>query len=459
MGVRRPLVLLVLTLAGLAAPAAASAATVAIDEAPASQDRFDIPAYANLVFTAAAREANVARFSPVAGRPDMILVEDLGAPLIAGHGCVLLDPRHARCTAADATPFTSVNADAGDGDDQVTLDPGLRGNLIGGAGNDVLTGDGTLLGGEGDDRLTGGEDRDFLKGGPGRDQLSGAGGDDELSGDGAGVPDEHDTIDGGAGTDIVFLDGSGTSADLSTGTAGSDSVAGLEDVGGTKNADDLRGDDGPNVLYGEAYDAFGGVGMIAGDTFDARGGDDTVYASRGDDFVSGGDGNDLIKGFGGNDVISGGDGDDVIHGGRGGSSEIRCGAGADSVAFVHPGDFVSRDCESTGLFRFRLSPIRRYAGQKGTFFHVASNREHVGPRGTCGGTLWALSGAHTLSSRDFTLQPGTSRTVVLPFSARGRSILTRFAHPRIALLVRPSSHCRPRVDHHSGKRAGFSTSP
>src|SRR5262249_54232815 len=58
-------------------------------------------------------------------------------------------------------------------------------NVLGGAGNDKLTGDANsniLLGGKGNDTLSGGAGRDLLLGGLGNDALNGGGDDDILIG-------------------------------------------------------------------------------------------------------------------------------------------------------------------------------------------------------------------------------------------------------------------------------------
>ncbi len=120
----------------------------------------------------------------------------------------------------------------GSGDDVLT---GTGGNnsLLGAGGADTLNGDGgddTLLGGEGTDSLLGGAGLDRLEGGGGNDTLNGGAGQDSLfGGDGADAldggnagPDWLDfgegndsftyvatmgseTLDGGAGTDRLFL--------------------------------------------------------------------------------------------------------------------------------------------------------------------------------------------------------------------------------------------------------------
>jgi Ca2+-binding RTX toxin-like protein len=89
--------------------------------------------------------------------------------------------------------------------------PGIE-NVIGGASNDVLTGDGQpnlLIGGPGlntmdglagDDEIHGGDNRDVITGGPGNDRLFGAGDDDSINAFDTSVPDA-DVVSCGASAD------------------------------------------------------------------------------------------------------------------------------------------------------------------------------------------------------------------------------------------------------------------
>ncbi len=85
--------------------------------------------------------------------------------------------------------------------------------LVGGAGDDSLTGGGllkggagndTLWGGDGNDTLIGGSGNDILNGGPGTNTLIGGGGDDLLY---CGYG--HDILTGGTGHDAFYLNGAG----------------------------------------------------------------------------------------------------------------------------------------------------------------------------------------------------------------------------------------------------------
>ena len=72
---------------------------------------------------------------------------------------------------------------------------------VGGAGDDTISGTGNLLGGEGNDLLTGGASSDLLDGGAGNDTLTGGGGQDLLLGRSGA-----DLLDGGDGDDVLLAD-------------------------------------------------------------------------------------------------------------------------------------------------------------------------------------------------------------------------------------------------------------
>ena len=141
-----------------------------------------------------------------------------------------------------AAPFavasiTSIDVEAGAGNDTVTLGSGVPGSSV--------------QGGPGDDTIIGGPGNDTLGGGQGNDYILGDGGDDLIHG-GAG----DDSIGGGQGNDDIF---GGLGNDTMTGGAGNDTL-----VGGAGN----------NVIHGGA-------------------GDDTIYAINGEaDTLYGGAGND-----------------------------------------------------------------------------------------------------------------------------------------------------------------------
>lgn len=182
----------------------------------------------------------------------------------------------------------------------VTVD--LAAGTATGEGTDTLVMVEDAVGSVHDDTLLGTSGPNELNGNAGNDVLEARDGDDELE----GSPGD-DTMDGGPGRDSLQfnLAPSGVVVDLGAGTAtgqGTDVVLGLEDVVGTLFADEIRGDDGPNVVDG----AFG-EDVVAG-----AGGDDVLYGDRGDDALSGGDGDDVLDPGLGDDQSNGDAGNDHL---------------------------------------------------------------------------------------------------------------------------------------------------
>lgn len=134
-----------------------------------------------------------------------------------------------------------------------------------------------------------GDARDnFLDGDGGNDELLGAEGDDLLLG-AAG----DDTINGGPGTQDLadFFAAATITANLTLGTAtgeGTDTLAGIEWLGGADSDDVLTGDANNNVILG-------------------WGGNDTIDGGLGDDFLNGGAGTDVLDGKDGTDNCSDGE--------------------------------------------------------------------------------------------------------------------------------------------------------
>lgn len=230
-------------------------------------------------------------------------VETLSFPVEASDDRVLISA--SSIGASPAMTFsvgdaTANRLDGGAGSDMMFGQAGAD-RLYAGAAHDVVSG------GEGADELDGGMGIDTLYGGAGDDVLSGSYGNDELfGGDGAdrlsgGVGD--DRLDGGAGVDTAAyaLAASGVTVSLAvataqkTGGAGTDILAGIENLNGSRYADTLTGDAGANTLRGEG-------------------------------------GADVLNGAAGHDVITGGTGDDVIDAGLG-RDRLWGGAGADRFVF------------------------------------------------------------------------------------------------------------------------------
>jgi len=244
-------------------------------------------------------------------------------------------------------------------------------SLVGGAGDDSLTGSGganTLIGGAGDDTiaftgytesLLGGDGNDTLiyrgaqslvidlgtdnsgpngykgfisnfsimsdvfsveraYGSTGADTIKGTNGDDTLSGD-AG----NNIIDGRAGFNTL---------DYSTSYAGTIAAAAFVNLSAT---DQTIG--GTTVVAGKARNPWGGTDSLTNDTnvvtiagVLGTAFADTMVGSNQDNRLAGGDGNDTLNGSGGNDTLLGGTGDDTLRGGDGNDS-VDGGAGNDSI--------------------------------------------------------------------------------------------------------------------------------
>jgi Ca2+-binding RTX toxin-like protein len=195
---------------------------------------------------------------------------------------------------------------------------------VGGAAEDTLRNIENIIGGSGNDTITGDDSHNFLLGAAGNDSLSGGAGNDQLAGG-----DGSDRIDGGAGDDR-----------LSAGAVpvGSNPVGMFEDPAGAGFRDTLIGGSGNDMLLGLGGDDF----LDGGDNNDsmvAGAGNDTLIGGAGIDFVDGGSGNDNLDGGADNDFIAAGAGNDTLTGGTGidivdggsGNDLLIAGAGNDTM--------------------------------------------------------------------------------------------------------------------------------
>jgi Ca2+-binding RTX toxin-like protein len=239
----------------------------------------------------------------------------------------------------------------GDGNDD--LDGRAGDDLIYGEnGNDVLwgdTGNDTIDGGSGDDTIDAGDGNDTIHSGLGNDLLIGGNGNDSLIGTaGAG----NTTMRGGAGDDLLddrlgsgrgvadYSDQTGAvtvslllqNVAQNTGSAGNDTLMGMNDLTGGSGNDTLTGD---NV----------GIGNI----LSGGGGNDTIYGNGGTDTLNGDGGNDTLNGGAGNDTVNGGNGDDEIYVGIAeGNDTINGGSGYDIAYIVHAGVAATVNLTASG---------------------------------------------------------------------------------------------------------------
>lgn len=150
-----------------------------------------------------------------------------------------------------------------------------------------------------------------------------------------------------------------TNANIIFGYDGSDMLyggAGNDILNGGENSDTLSGEAGNDTLWGDVGDDTlqGGSGN---DTLYGQADDDSMYGEAGADILDGGDGNDYLYGDGasywdisasfGNDILYGGAGNDVLVGGQG-ADTMRGGSGNDQYFVDNIGDILSEQDLVTG---------------------------------------------------------------------------------------------------------------
>ena len=241
-------------------------------------------------------------------------------------------------TYADHEGAVTANLSGGDGDDGSAEDgpAGQRDsvskdveNIIGGYGDDILTGSSLaniVTGGPGRDTLNGGVGNDTLNGGGSDDRLYGGEGNDSLNGgageDGLLAGDGDDTLDGGADADTL----SG-GPDLDTVTYSSRG-AGVVVTTATGAGDDGGKSDG---LVGERDTVAGTV-----ENLHRRSRSRQPVGSSGDNIITGGPGADTLLGLGGTDLVVATDGvKDAV---------IDCGADHDYPAQLDAIDPAASSC-------------------------------------------------------------------------------------------------------------------
>ena len=364
-----------LTLALLAVPAGAQAATIT-QEGDA------------LVFRAAPGEANSVYMNGSYNPAGRLRFEDSNAFASVPSSCELRTD-----TMADCEMPARVRIELGDQNDSVGFSE-----------DHTFVLPYEILGGDGSDRLHGNHEVDapeLLDGGPGKDGLDGYGGDDELRGgpgdDALNGNGGDDKVLGEDGNDDLTGDHQATpGADLVDGGAGSDKVAEYVEYGTDIHppadvsldgvANDGREGEGDNIVGIERYRAYVSgrfvltdgpeewevwSNMNSGDSVVlAGGGDDKVIGSDAIEDIDGGAGNDRLEGGKNHDTITGGPGRDVIyadetsssckpdypescvrygndtvHARDGEQDQIDCGAGTDRVV-ADAADVVSPTCET-----------------------------------------------------------------------------------------------------------------
>jgi Ca2+-binding RTX toxin-like protein len=315
--------------------------------------------------------------------------------------------RSAAVTVDLSTPFG--DGEAGENDNVV----GDVENVVGGSGNDTLSGDAVanvLFGGAGADTLNGGGGFDHLEGGPGNDSLNGNDDRDVLDGD-----QGADTLNGGAGNDTLS---GGPDDDSLDGGPGADTLGA---DGGKDTADyGARSADVTVTLDGSAVNGERGEG----------------------DFVR----TDVVN-------VKTGSGDDAIDSRDGKAGKVTCGGGTDSVR-ADPDDDVASDCEQVD----QLAAASLCSASKRSV--KMSSGGAVGVRITCPvaasgkltlQTAGAVRAVHdskrkrahrlTLGRKRFKItRAGQAKTVRVKLSRAGRRLIQRHKSLRVkaTLAFKPS---------------------
>jgi Ca2+-binding RTX toxin-like protein len=240
--------------------------------------------------------------------------------------------------------------------------------FVGGVAEDTVKNVENIIGGSGDDTLTGDGQANVLKGGAGKDILDGGNGSDTVD-----YSDKTAAV-------VLTLNGS-TNATATVGGVAEDTVRNIENVIGGSANDTLTGDSKANVLSGgngsdvltggagadtldggaggdrasyqtaaaaviaSLANALGNTGDAAGDIYisveslTGSNFNDTLTGSDATNSIIAGTGDDTVFGLGGNDSLFGQDGNDVLVGG----------AGADALSGGNGSDRASYDTATAGV--------------------------------------------------------------------------------------------------------------
>jgi len=396
----------------LALPAAASAATQVsvihpegLDVVFASDDGGDA-------------EINATRSLESGTMQPYALVQSEGGA-VAGSGCEQI----ASTLVACAGSFDAVLVEGGGGNDEISLNliyeslPPLRGEALGGPGNDTLeaTFDNRPIP-QPETALVGEAGNDTLVGGYGLDELFGGEGDDFLSAGGeSAVPNAADLLDGGAGVDTV------SDADYNRGLDDDVAVT-LDGI-----ANDGEPGEGDNVTAVEKLRVVGNrVTLIGSEAAEQL----SVEANA-----------STIDGKAGLDTLTGGAGSDSIEARDGISEPVDCGAGSDS-AQLDAGDRAS-GCESINgalvgplgfgektLVTLKLASKRIPAAGPVKVRVANANPFRVS------GSLSGRVGKAKLKAKAFSVGAGAKKTVALKLPATLREALAETGKLAVKLSAR-----------------------
>ena len=253
--------------------------------------------------------------TPALAADDSVWIEDDAAPPTGG--------------------FADFNVEIDDVDDLIWTGVAIL-NVNSGTGDDYVDASSYTFGPV---SINGGDGDDWLAGASGNDVIAAGNGDDTLDYSGFSAPGVS-----------VNLQGNQTA----TGSGGTDTISGFENVAGTTSNDVLTGDQNDNWIYpGDGNDVASG-GSSGNDTVDysyASGGV-TVDLNLGVQ-ATGGAGTDTLSGFENvygtalNDTLTGDAGDNVLGEGGGGNDTLAGGAGYDVADYFGVVAALTVDLDAT----------------------------------------------------------------------------------------------------------------
>ncbi|MBE2315643.1 hypothetical protein DVA67_006635 [Solirubrobacter sp. CPCC 204708] len=407
-----------------------------------------------ITYRAAPGESNfvTVNWGNVGAGPDFIPSLDDHADIVAGAGCEYSISLNARCPSAGPNPTYVVYL--GDGNDFAqSINDKAVGHSV------------TFYGEDGDDDMDSDGSSDVLDGGPGNDEFSP---DDNDPGPG-------DVVRGGPGVDTLQT-GNPTGGNAPI-TVAFDDVANDGYVGeGDNYASDLEnlsatgsspsvhftGNAAPNVVQLRSESPDIAIGLGGNDTIDGANGNDRLDGGEGDDTIFGGGNDDVIVGGPGTDSLSGEGsasglfisvaGNDTIDARDGIREALNCGPGADT-AIIDALDVIPQDpgslCEAVDR-----PPVLAAATVSSSSLKVQS-RKRVTVKLACPKDVATCTGKFTLKTAskvrvgkrrsvvtlggaNYSVAAGTTKSVRLNLSSKGRALMRTAKKVRVKVTVSPA---------------------
>jgi Ca2+-binding RTX toxin-like protein len=313
-------------------------------------------------------------------------------------------------------------------------------NLAGGSNNDFLYGNGsnnTIIGREGSDTLRGGAGDDALVGGIATFTADNITGNTDVAVDTA----DYSYLTGGTGISVNYNVLGEDDATLNKGfvsedgEGGRDTLYGIENIIGSKNADSIIGDsdDGiANTFAGrEGADIISGGsgadkiygGYILGEANETGTGttlNDTLSGGAGNDELYGGKGDDTLKGEAGDDILTGGTGSDTAD--YSGENKI--------LVTLGEGGTVTVDSDTDGTFendgsdeRDTLFGIENITGSNTGNDTITGDSGVNTIKGMAGDDLLkGGAGADTIDGGNHTVDGSDTQGSTNPYSGKGDTV-------------------------------------